>query len=171
MSILKQTEKELPVENEEIIFSLLKSSLDSALEKDFKIRGCFSEIQISNFELYISNVKKLKKCDYNFARRIYGYFMGTFDHGIKFENLYNPHFYVLREEFFEALVSYGMPSEIALKFPRYGVWAYGEKRERYRTLLEQYNMPSQIMDYYDDVRNLWPSSGCDDVFSELLPKI
>jgi len=92
--------------------------------------------------------------------RLFAFTKGTFD--LKKLNLNDPNFFATRDEFFNRLVQYGIPADIALDIVKKGVWSSGTQREKYVQTLQSYHVPKIIMDYFDGVGHLWTVSACID---------
>lgn len=144
-----------------------------------KLTGELPEINQFNNEVYLPIIKNLAKyyqervgesfakglnsitsCDFYTLTRIYGYIHASFFRERKIEDLYNPNFYALRDEFYKALLSYGMPNDVAFYIVMHGVWSRKEDREEYFCTLDKYGVSQELKDYFNVVANLWPTSGC-----------
>ena len=92
--------------------------------------------------------------------RLYAFTKGEFSNGDNLMNLNSQDFFVTREEFYHCLVQHNVPVEIALDIVKKGVWATGEKREKYNAILESYQVPASVKDYYTKVQHLWTVASC-----------
>lgn len=92
--------------------------------------------------------------------RLYALTKGEFNNGNNLMNLNSQDFFVTREEFYHCLVQYHVPAEIALEIVKKSVWATGAKREKYTAILESYQVPESVKDYYAKVQHLWTMASC-----------
>lgn len=92
--------------------------------------------------------------------RLYAFTKGEFSNGDNLMNLNASEFFVTREEFYHCLVQHNMPAEIALDIVKKGVWATSAKREKYNAILEFYQVPASVKDYYAKVQHLWTMASC-----------
>lgn len=144
-----------------------------------KLTGELPEINQFNNEVYLPIIKDLAECyqerlgksfvkelnsitsyDFYTLVRIYGYIHASFFRERKIEDLYNPNFYTLRDEFYEALLSYGMPNDIAYYIVKDGIWSRKENREEYFCILDKYRASQELKDYFNVVANLQSTSDC-----------
>lgn len=94
--------------------------------------------------------------------RLYAFTVGEFNDGNNLMNLNAPEFFVTREEFYHCLVQYNVPVKVALDIVKGGVWSTGAKREKYIAILESYQVPEFVKDYFSQVQNLWTMASCVD---------
>lgn len=106
----------------------------------------------------------LQKNTWNFdsALRLYAYTNGAFNHTKSTSVLNDSNFFVTREEFFKCLTQHNIPANIALDIVKKGVWSMGEKRKKYVEVLDNYNVPEHIKNYFSDVTHLCTYSSCVD---------
>lgn len=111
------------------------------------------------FLLY-EEIKQITNWDFNSVLRLLAYISGEFTQRKSISNLNNQNFFVSREEFFRALTYHNVPKDIALNIVKQGVWSSGAKREKYIDILDKYNVPEYIKNYFSGVKHLWVSSDC-----------
>ena len=92
--------------------------------------------------------------------RLYAFAKGEFSNENGVLDLNYPNFFVTREEFFSGLIRHNIPVEIAAEIVKKGVWATGAKRDKYVAILESYQAPEAIIDYFFTVKNLWSKGSC-----------
>lgn len=111
-------------------------------------------------ESFAKGLNSITSCDFHTLVRIYGYIYASFFRERKIEDLYNPDFYALRDEFYEALLSCGMPNDVAFYIVKDGVWSRNEDREEYFCILDKYGASREMKDYFNIVANLQSTYDC-----------
>ena len=111
-------------------------------------------------EPFTKELNSITSCDFYTLTQILGYIHGSFFQKRTIKNLYDPNFFTLRDEFFRALLSCGIPNDIAFDFVKHGVRSREAEREKYVRILEEYKVPQDLKDYFNNVANLWPASAC-----------
>lgn len=74
----------------------------------------------------------------------------------------NKNCFVTRDEFFNNLIEYNVPAAVALELVKKGVWSVDEKRESYKRILMDYNVPLFIRECFDQVTHLCTTASCVD---------
>lgn len=107
-------------------------------------------------------LESITACDFNTLVKIYGYVIGSFK-GVKtLKNLDEPDFFVLRDDLTERLAYYGIPIDLANKIAKTGIYS-GEKNllnNKIIEIMDNYNVPVSIKEYFDKVGGLWSISSC-----------
>lgn len=145
---------EVPKSNQfdnEVYLQVIRNLIDKNLSSDFA-----NPLE----ENFIKELRSITACDFYTLTRILGYINGSFRQERTVKKLYDSKFFMLRDEFFEALVSCEIPSDIAYNFTKRGVWSRDLRREKYMHILEEYGVPRELKDYFEQVTNLWPASAC-----------
>ena len=115
-----------------------------------------------NATLLIEEIEQIEKWDFTLLLRLYAYINGSFEQQSTLNNLNDSDFFVTRDEFFNKLLSYNIPVDIALDVVKKGVWSRREKRQNYLKLLKSYNVPTHIENYFLNTTHLWTLSSCVD---------
>ena len=147
---------------DEVYLQVLKNVADDLVDEltEFKESGHINDEQYVNGMSFAKELKSVISCDFCTLTKIYGYIYGSFSNPKALRKVYDPHFFTLRDDFFKALVSCGVPDEIALDLAKRGVWSLTERRKEYISILEQYDAPQVLQEYFNSVANLWPASAC-----------
>ncbi len=127
---------------------------------EMKENGYITEEEIPYPIPFVEELNQLNRCDFSTLLRLYAYRHGSFKEAKTIFNLSNKHFYVSRDEFYNALISYNVPKDVALKVVEKGVWSIEKTRPNYINSLKEYSVPDYILDYFDKARNLWPIAAC-----------
>lgn len=146
----------------EVYSQVLKNTADDMVGElnEFKKSDSISEEYYVNGMSFVEELRGVISCDFCTLTKIYGYIHGSFSNPKVLKNVYDPHFFTLRDDFFKALVSSGVPDEVALNLAKRGIWSLTEKRKEYISILEQYDVPQALQEYFDSVANLWSASAC-----------
>ena len=107
-----------------------------------------------------AEIKQVNNWDFHSVLRLYAYTLDSFNHTKSLLDLDNENFFVTRDEFFKNLISYNVPTDIALDIVKKGVRATGAKQEKYVKELDMYNVSEYIKNYLSDVTHLWVSADC-----------
>lgn len=119
-----------------------------------------SEKEYARGRAFTEEIETITECDFKTLTRIYAYLNGSFTHKKSLENIYKPDFFVSKDEFFEVLTSYGMSDDIAFDFIKHAFWSYNNKHNKYEYLLDEYNIPLWIKNYFSEVNSLWSVAPC-----------
>ncbi|MBQ3544832.1 MAG: hypothetical protein IJA34_07605 [Lachnospiraceae bacterium] len=119
-----------------------------------------TEGEYADLKDFIVDLKRINKCDFNLLVKIYAYIHGSFQGNKAVKDIYNNNFYTTRDEFFNTLIKHGVQREIALDIVKNGVWSQGQKRKEYEKILLGYELPQDVIDYFDKVNQLWTIGGC-----------
>ncbi len=135
----------------ELYLQVIKNLIDGDLSSDL------AEPLVESF---IKELRSITFCNFYMLTRILGYINGSFLEKRTLKKLYDPKFFMLRDEFFEALVACGIPNDIAYDFAIRGVWSRDLRRDKYVHILGKYGTSQELKDYFKQVVNLWRASSC-----------
>ena len=122
------------------------------------IDDCMEEDSVKS--LLYEQIKQITNWDFHSVLRLYAYSLDSFNHTKSILNLNNKDFFVTRDEFFNIITHQNVPTDIALDIVKKGVRSTGAKREKYKKILDEYNVPKYIKNYFSDVTHLWLASDC-----------
>lgn len=147
---------------DEVYLRVLKNVADDLVDEltEFKELGHISDEYHVNGMSFAKELKGVTSCDFCTLTKIYGYTNGSFSNPKALRNVYDPHFFTLRDDYFKALVSCGVPDEAALDLAKRGVWSLAEKRKEYFSILGQYDVPQALQEHFNCVTDLWSASAC-----------
>ena len=147
---------------DKVYLQVLKNIADDLVDEltEFKESGHINNEHYVNGMSFAEELKSVISCDFCTLTKIYGYIHGSFSDAKALKNIYEWNFFTLRDDFFEALISCGVPDEVALDLAKRGVWSLAEKRKEYLSILGQYDVPQTLQEYFNCVTNLWPASAC-----------
>ena len=100
-------------------------------------------------------------CDFKQLVNIYAYKCGgSFSADISLDELLGDDVIVTRDKLYFELVSNNVPSELAVKVVKKGVWSPENKKREYILQLEKYSLPENVLSAFKNANHLWDVASC-----------
>lgn len=130
------------------------------VSENFQKEGNVFDDNQLNIIPFINELKKIPPCNFEYLIRVYAYLNCSITYEKRTVDLSNKNFFVTRNEFFRALTNCNIPYTIALDIVKNGVWSTNKKRAKYTNILESYNVPEYICEYFSNITHLWEQNAC-----------
>lgn len=100
-------------------------------------------------------------CDFKQLVNIYAYKCGgSFSADVSLDELLGDDVIVTRDKLYFELVSNNVPSELAVKVVKKGVWSPENKKREYILQLEKYSLPENVLSAFKNANHLWDVASC-----------